>query len=423
MLKRLLLFCIIFLSTSFLSYSQETSPIFFHIKENGKFGLIDDQGNVVVEPNFEYIQYFSAKNVFWAKKYLGREIGDKYFLMCTDGSYASKDTFDMVRTIDFSVNEWAFRKQDKWGVINYKGEVLIPFEYEKLYIHEPGIISAKKLDQYGYFLAEQSFKFISFPKQDKYDYEYIGDGYFSYYDRKKQRYGIFNAIKKKFVLKPKYKDIDRVRYGQLLLSEHGKGIGIYDLNQRKFVVNMGVYIDIWMPSSPSTYVNKRAYLGGIDEDSLFIAKKEIEEDSMAYRIVTYLGEERKIGADEDTYMWYFAAGSCGFFGGCAFFNVPRKKPAVGCIDKNGNLIVDPSAKYNWIGRCSEGLIPIGRNGKFGFIDFSGKEIIPLKFSSVKTFIGGLSQVEQPIESDDTKIRKGYISKYGKWVWSTIKNKD
>lgn len=401
--------------------AQDILPEYFYIKENGRYGLIDTKGNVVVKPTYKDVPSFVAGNVFYVEKYVNPELGDKYFLMHMDGSLASKDTFDGVSLIDFPIEEWAFEKQKKWGVVNSDGKILIPFEYENLSVVQPGVIVAKRSGEHGYFLKEHSYEFTSLPEQDKYDYDYIGDGYFSYFDRKEGRYGIFYAFDGKFMLKPIYAKIKRVRYGQVILEKYNNGIGgigVYDLNKMKFVVEIGKYSNIWMPAINATHINKGAYASGHEEDSLFLATKKTDNGQAEFCILTYSGEERKIGSGEDTRDWLFSTNSYGFYGGCAYFTGKE----IGCIDMNGDLIIHPSEGYDWIGKSSEGLIPLGKSGKKGFVNFDGKVVIPFVFSEVNEFINGIAKVEQPVEGDDRLIKKGYIDREGNWIWSTIEKK-
>jgi hypothetical protein len=67
-----------------------------------------------------------------------------------------------------------------------------------------------------------------------------------------------------------------------------------------------------------------------------------------------------------------------------------------------------SPKYGDVGSFSDGLAWVALNGKYGFIDKTGKEVIPLKYDSAYDFSGGLAV----IELDE---KRGFIDKTGKEV--------
>ena len=50
-------------------------------------------------------------------------------------------------------------------------------------------------------------------------------------------------------------------------------------------------------------------------------------------------------------------------------------------------------KYDCVCDFEEGLAAVCLNGKWGFIDKTGKEVIPLKYDFAYGFFGGLAQVE------------------------------
>lgn len=94
----------------------------------------------------------------------------------------------------------------------------------------------------------------------------------------------------------------------------------------------------------------------------------------------------------------------GFAGGLAKV---RLKGKVGFIDKTGRLVIP--ARFSDAGRFSEGLAPFeSSKGKWGFIDSRGRISIPAKFDWAISFHGGLALVQ-------VGNRWGYINHTGKVV--------
>ena len=80
----------------------------------------------------------------------------------------------------------------------------------------------------------------------------------------------------------------------------------------------------------------------------------------------------------------------------------------GYIDKSGKEIIP--LKYSFAAPFSEGLATVRLNGKWGYIDKTGKEVIPLKYDEARSFSEGLAAVR-------LNGKWGYIDKTGKEVVS------
>ena len=54
---------------------------------------------------------------------------------------------------------------------------------------------------------------------------------------------------------------------------------------------------------------------------------------------------------------------------------------------------DWRGKYDWVGSFSEGLAKVKLGDKYGFIDKTGKEVVPPKYDDLVFFSKGLAKVE------------------------------
>jgi len=66
------------------------------------------------------------------------------------------------------------------------------------------------------------------------------------------------------------------------------------------------------------------------------------------------------------------------------FNIKFRENKLGLLGKNGWLVA-PNSDAEWIGLGSEGLFPALKNGKYGYLDATGKWIISPSFLEVGTF--------------------------------------
>ena len=79
----------------------------------------------------------------------------------------------------------------------------------------------------------------------------------------------------------------------------------------------------------------------------------------------------------------------------------------GFIDKEGKEVIP--IKYDWVENFSEGLAPVKLlNGKWGYIDKEGKVVIPIKYDDAWPFREGLALVK-------LNGKWSYIDKEGKVV--------
>ncbi|MBQ8545178.1 MAG: WG repeat-containing protein [Alistipes sp.] len=81
---------------------------------------------------------------------------------------------------------------------------------------------------------------------------------------------------------------------------------------------------------------------------------------------------------------------------------------VGVLCFLGSMITFPHLKYENVGAFSEGLAVVELNGKYGYIDKTGKEVISLKYEEAGAFEEGLAVVVL-----DGKM--GYVNKSGKEI--------
>jgi hypothetical protein len=79
----------------------------------------------------------------------------------------------------------------------------------------------------------------------------------------------------------------------------------------------------------------------------------------------------------------------------------------GYIDSSGKFIIPP--RYDLAFLFREGLAAVSKEGRYGFIDKTGKEMIPLRYEFTEVFIGGLAQVK----SGEQWI---YIDRKGHKIW-------
>ncbi|MDR1459137.1 MAG: WG repeat-containing protein [Bacteroidales bacterium] len=78
----------------------------------------------------------------------------------------------------------------------------------------------------------------------------------------------------------------------------------------------------------------------------------------------------------------------------------------GYVDKTGKEVIP--CKYDEVGFFSEGFALVRISGKYGYVDRTGKEIVPCQYDEIGIFSEGIVPVT-------LKGKKFYIDKTGKCV--------
>jgi hypothetical protein len=81
----------------------------------------------------------------------------------------------------------------------------------------------------------------------------------------------------------------------------------------------------------------------------------------------------------------------------------------GMLNKEGKIVIEPQQAGPSPTVCSEGLIQIYQNGKYGFMDKSRKIVIPCKYAAAESFSEGLAAVKVKTFLDE---KYGFVDKTG-----------
>ncbi len=224
---------------------------YFVVKENNKYGVIDAQGNKVIEPKYENVKIpnpekavficyegettkainekgeeifteyeniepLRLKNILsdlmYEKSVLKYSQNGKYGIIDLNGKKITKAIYEEIDTLQFKEGELLVKKDGKYGVINIKGTKLVKAEYDKIEVdkfYEEGN-SYKKA---GYIVSKTT-----------------EEGY---------RYGYVN-IEGKEIIKTNYNDLYRITVADnnevyIICAENGK-YGLFK-NDKKIIDN------------------------------------------------------------------------------------------------------------------------------------------------------------------------------------------
>lgn len=194
---------------------------YFILKQNDLYGVIDKNGNTIIEPKYSEIkipnpekgvfvcyqgdsiktlnekkeeiltQYSNvepirlkniASDLMYEKSVLKYAKDGKYGLVSFDGKEITKSLYDEIDSLSYKEGELLVKQDEKYGVINIKGKELIEIKYDKIAVDE-------------YYTDENRYQYAGYIVSIKTE-----EGY---------RYGYLNN-KGKEILKTEYNDISRV---------------------------------------------------------------------------------------------------------------------------------------------------------------------------------------------------------------------
>ena len=394
---------------------------YFVYKQENKYGVIDKEGNIVVQAqftnvkipnplksvfvcydgdntkvlneknetlyeNFNNIEPLTLKNVstdlIYEKTVLKYEENGKYGLISIDGNKITNAKYQEIDTLQYKEGELVVKENDKYGVININGYEIIKPEYDQV-----------KAD--GYYSSDNKYKDDGYIVSITTD-----DGY---------RYGYLNNEGQK-ILDTKYNDLSRLAYSNkdtiyLLCAENGK-YGLYE--GAKNIIPNEYQAITYVEDNDFCIVQKGKKYGVVNlEGSMMLQVKYLQIDVNGdYLYVTDENSEKKVydkkgnlteinpnlviqsTKSDDDYKIYIDSST---------------GKTVYSIYKGDTKLT--SENYSYIEYLNEGyFIASNESGKLGIIDSKGNAKVELKYDSIQKIAG--TNIIQAIDST-TKMTEIY----------------
>lgn len=371
-------------------------------QENDKYGVIDKEGNTVIDPSYTSIiipnpekdificyngqkaeimnskkeQKFSeyeniepiklksvASTLAYEKSVLRYQKDGKYGLITLEGKQITKNIYDSIENLQPTEGKFLVSKDEKYGVIDLKGNILVKTEYDKITSDE-------------YYTGKDEYKksgFIVYTKTD----DGFKCGYITYKNKK--------------ILDTKYNEIERISKEDdkniyLIASENGK-FGLYknkksiipnDYQSMSYDDNNVIILQknkkygvaslegkIIIPVEKESIESKGIYLYAKSANDNKVYDNQGNVVDINYNRVVYKTEndDYKISTILNNNIMYY-----------------------GIIDKDGNKLVDENYRYiEYL--YGNYFVATDDNGNLGVINSNGKVILDMKYSSLQKIKG------------------------------------
>ncbi|MGL5055290.1 MAG: WG repeat-containing protein [Fusobacteriaceae bacterium] len=336
------------------------------VKKNGKYGIIDANGNLVMNFNYDYIRKLSSRNYF-LKDSNGQKIYDiesKKVFLIDEISYIGNDLYKI-------------SKNNKYGVIDKDLNVKIEVINDEISSNGKQILVINEKEKY--LLDSDLNKKIL---KDDYESIQLGIGNYLYF-KVKGRYGVIDSSE---VLKvfPKYEEVLNLNDKNILIGS-SKGEN-YFINLDKNIEIKLDYENYSMESANKIMVskdNKIGYINNVGQEVIpleydggfaFKDKKDfiqLKKGEFWYLLDLATLKLKKLPFED---IGEYVEG----------YMVVEKKEKYGYVNKHGEIKIP--LKYAIAEEFKEGIAVVGSDKGFGVINKKGREIIELIYD--KIFIKG-----------------------------------
>ena len=336
--------------------------------ENGKFGVINNEGDTVIEPTYDEMIAIpnSSKAIFvctydvddLSGTYKTKVVNDKNEeILSGYDEISALDNFDSKQNIWYEDNVLRVKKDGKYGLINFEGTQILPCEYDEIsalngvksnYIVKKGN-NVGLVNEKGQIIIKAEYKDILTMKEG-YKNEYI-------IVSQDDKYGVISTSGN-ILIEPSYDSVKYLGNSNLFAVKQEEKWKLIDTQDSKVIID-GEYKDIVEAKSESIVV--------VNEDN-------------KYGVVTK-ENEKKIEPQYDDLKYAFS-----------IYYIAKKDDKYGIIDTENKVIID----FEYID------MTYVENGDFIKADKSDTETIIFDSNLGQKLSGILSEINTEI---------GYIKMY------------
>ena len=376
---------------------------YFLLMQNNKYGVINKNGDIVVDPIYDVVEIPNAsKPVFICKGNYDQNSGEYNIQVFNDKEEPILYQYYTVEAIklnnvesngNYEKSVLKYKSDNKYGLIDFSGNKITDAIYDSIegFNYREGILLVKKSDKYGII----NIKGASIIKP-KYD-EILCDEYYttdSKYDKsgyivgtktdKGMRYGYIDGIKRKQILKNEYNDIYRITDKiddnniYLVAFKDGKA-GVYQ-NKKKIINNE--YEDILYDANNDLLTLQKTSKQGVSKfDGTTIIP--IEYDNIFFA-GEYINAQK--GDKIDIYNFDGTKENSEYISRKSVADkkyeiVSTSDDKYKIINNENNKVIDDN--YQYVQYLFKNYFSVTKDNKYGIIDSDGNTILNFKYNIVR----------------------------------------
>ena len=401
-----------------LKYSIEKieNEKYFLMMDNSKYGVIDKNGQVIIQPKYDIIEIPNPeKAVFICKDNYDDKTKEYNVEVYDDSQNRILYQYYIVEAIGLNVvaengtyekSVLKYKSNNKYGLIDFSGNKITDAVYDEIEGFEckEGMLLTKKNGKYG-IININGAQIL----KEKYD-EILCDSYYDENDKYDKagyivgiktkdgmRYGYVDSNRKE-ILKCKYTEIYRINEKKdniyLIAFENGRA-GLYE-NKKKIIENL--YEDLSYNSRMDLLILQRgAKLGVSKFDGTEVLPIE-------YDNVYFIGNNINAQKGEDIYI-FDTNGKLDQSGYIEYHKVADGKYSIAVTSSEEYIIMSGDEiikdNYSYIQYLFKDYFYVNQNNKSGIIDSNGRILIDIKYNVVQRLSN--SNIIRLIDSEGTTI--------------------
>lgn len=293
----------------------------YSIKQEGKYGMINKNNEIIVKPVYEKPVYMSYNFIIINKN-------RKYGLMSSSGENLISAKYDFLMPVSEAVV--CFKSSGKYGLMDKKERVVLKANSKNPIIFEENLAVMEKSGKKGYVGLDG--KYVIKPQYD--DAYSFSNGIAVV--KKSGRYGFINT-KGEYIIAPKYEEAGSFYDGYAAVRQSGKW-GLVDLKGSWKI----------KPKYGKLFFHKYGKVVAYEEEKFIIKNyndQKIVKEKFDYAL---LSEEDVI--------------------------VVKKGDEFGVLNGKGEYIMPLNSRFQYISKFSNGLASAVENGKEGYINKRGRVV-------------------------------------------------
>lgn len=178
------------------------------IEKDGKVGLVNSVGQIIVDPNYTEIKILSED---YQKEYIIVDETGKYGLVSTSGTIIIEPVYDDIKYIDNS-EMYAVKEGSEWSIINNLNNKVTTKSFDEIEHIKGENIIAKDGEKYGIFAKDGTQKIE--PQYDELKFAFS-----IYYIAKKDgKFGIIN-LNNEAIIPFEYESINYLSSGGIIIAD------------------------------------------------------------------------------------------------------------------------------------------------------------------------------------------------------------
>ncbi len=381
--------------------------------ENGKFGVINNDGETVIEPSYDEMITIpnNSKPIFICTYDVNDETGTYKTKAINEKNEEILTGYDTIETIDnydskeniwYEDNVLRVSKDGKYGIIDFNGQEVLPCEYDE--------ISALKGNTNNFIVKKgKNIGLINEKGQAIINTEYkniltLEEGYKDAYIivNADDKYGLISTTGT-ILIEPKYSEVKYLGDSNLFAVKQDKTWQLMDTSENKILIDKG-YEDFKEVKSDNIIVKKDGKYGVITKENKEKIKPEYDDLEYAFSIYYIAKKDGKYGVitlDNETVI-KFEYKAMTYIENGGFIQADKSDTETVIFDNNlgqkisgivseintdnGYIKVYTNNEYKYYNfkleeKSSSDLLTANslflskKDGKYGYVDKSGKVVI------------------------------------------------